>query len=157
MQKEAVHTSLVLFIAQGAYAGRVPAAPGTAGTAIGVLLYLFLKDLALPWYGAVCAMVIVAGTWAAGRAEVILGSKDHQSIVIDEIAGFLVSMFLVPTLWGYIAAGFALFRFFDIVKPWPIRRFQDLTGGTGVMADDLAAGIFANLVLQLVSIIAGRT
>jgi phosphatidylglycerophosphatase A len=157
MQKDSFTRSAVLLIAQCAYAGRVPFAPGTAGSLVGVLLYLVLKELALPWYGAACVLVVVIGTWAAGRAESLLGAKDHPSIVIDEVAGFLVSMFLVPPTGGYIAAGFVLFRVFDIVKPWPIHRLQDLPGGTGIMADDVAAGIGTNLALQLVATLAGRT
>jgi phosphatidylglycerophosphatase A len=147
---------LVLFFAQGAGAGRAPRAPGTAGTAVGLLLYLLLKDLGPAAYGAASAAVAVLGAWAAGRAEVLLGRKDDPSIVIDEIAGFLTSLFLVPAGWGYAAAAFMLFRFFDIVKPWPIRRLQDLPGGVGVMADDIAAGVCTNLVLQLFLGIAGR-
>jgi phosphatidylglycerophosphatase A len=154
--KHSAANALVLFAAQGAGSGRAPRAPGTAGTAVGLLLYLLLKDLGPAAYGAASAAVALLGAWAAGRAEVLLGRKDDPSIVIDEIAGFLVSLFLVPPLWGYTAAAFALFRFFDIAKPWPIGRLQDLPGGIGVMADDIAAGVCTNLVLQLVLGIAGR-
>jgi phosphatidylglycerophosphatase A len=149
MHKNAFMRSAVLFIAQGAYAGRAPVAPGTAGSCVGLFLFHFLRDLPGVWYGAALAGVIIAGAWAAGRAEAILGRKDHPSIVIDEIAGLLVSLFLVPAGWGYVAAGFVLFRFFDIVKPWPIGRLQHLSGGAGVMADDLLAGVFTNAVLQV--------
>ncbi len=141
----------VIFIAQGAYAGRAPVAPGTAGTLVGVLLYLlWLKGLSPVIYSVVCLFLIVLGTWAAGRAEEILGRTDHPSIVIDEIAGYMVSMFLVPPAWGFMIAGFFLFRFFDIVKPFPLKRLQELHGGPGVMLDDIGAGIYTNIVLQVV-------
>ena len=145
----------ILFIAQGAYSGRFPVAPGTAGTVVGVLLYLLAKDLPALWYGAVFAAVTLIGTWAAGKAEKILGAKDSPSIVIDEIAGFLLSMFLIPFAWGYVAAGFLLFRLFDILKPWPIGKLQDIPGGPGVMLDDIGAGVLVNAVLQLVLLVSG--
>lgn len=141
----------VIFIAQGAYAGRSPVAPGTAGTLVGVLLYLWMKGLSPGIYVVSCLLLLAIGTWAAGRAEDILGSKDHPSIVIDEIAGYMVSMFLAPPAWGFMIAGFLLFRFFDIVKPYPLKRFQELRGGPGVMLDDIGAGIYTNLVLRIVS------
>lgn len=143
--------SIVLFIAQGAYSGRAPIAPGTAGTLVGILLYLLVRDLGALWYGAMCAVVIMIGTWAAGQAERIFGAKDHSSIVIDEIAGYLVAMLLVPGTWQYIAAAFFLFRAFDIVKPFPLRRLEHLPGGIGVMLDDIGAGVYTNIVLQVVS------
>jgi phosphatidylglycerophosphatase A len=143
--------AVVIFIAQGAYAGRFPIAPGTAGTLVGVLLYLLMKGLSPGIYAVSCLLLFVVGTWAAGRAEELLGRKDHSSIVIDEIAGYMVSMFLVPPAWGFLIAGFLLFRFFDIVKPYPLNRLQDIRGGLGVMLDDIGAGIYTNVVLQLVA------
>jgi phosphatidylglycerophosphatase A len=145
--------NMVLFIAQGAYSGRFPVAPGTAGTFIGVLLYLLLRDLGPLWYCAVGTAVFAVGSRAAGRAETILGQKDSPSIVIDEIAGFLVAMFLVPFTWWTVAAGFVLFRAFDIVKPWPLKRIQDIPGGAGVMLDDLGAGVYTNVILQITYIL----
>ena len=144
---------IVLFIAQGAYSGRFPVAPGTAGTVVGALLYLLVKDLSPLWYGAACIGVTVLGTWAAGYADCILGTKDSPSIVIDEIAGFLVTLFLIPFAWGYVIAGFTLFRFFDILKPWPLKRLQDLPGGLGVMLDDIGAAFYANVILQVAGLI----
>ncbi len=151
LSKNRIAKAVILFIAQGAYSGRSPFAPGTAGTVAGVLLYLLMKGLGPAWYLAAAAAVIVIGIWTAGRAEVLLGKKDAQSIVIDEIAGYLAAMFLVPSGWGFIAAGFLLFRFFDIAKPWPLKRLQDLHGGVGVMLDDIGAGIYANAFLQVAS------
>lgn len=142
--------AIILFISQGAYAGRFPVAPGTAGTIVGIFLYLLMKGLTTGQYLAVCVLVTLVGMWAAGRAEIILGRTDSPSIVIDEIAGFLTAMFMVPYGWFFIVSGFLLFRVFDIMKPWPLRRLEDLHGGPGVMLDDIGAGIYTNLVLQAV-------
>ncbi len=139
----------ILFIAQGAYAGRIPFAPGTAGTIVGVLLYVSVKDLFYGYYFAILLLLLILGTWAAGRAEVILDRIDSPSIVIDEIAGYLVAMCMVPSSLVLIAAGFILFRIFDIVKPWPLKQLQHLHGGIGVMLDDVGAGVYANIVLQM--------
>ncbi len=141
---------VVIFIAQGAYAGRSPIAPGTAGTLVGVLLYLWMKGLSPAFYLIVCLLLFVIGTWAAGHAETLLGRKDHSSIVIDEIAGYMVSMFMVPPAWGFLVAGFFLFRIFDIVKPYPLKRLQEIRGGLGVMLDDIGAGVYTNIMLQVV-------
>ena len=148
--------SIILFVSQGAYSGLSPFAPGTAGTVVGVLLYWSMKDLSAGWYALLALAVILIGTWAADRAEVLLGRKDAPSIVIDEIAGYLVAMFLIPSGWGFVAAGFFVFRFFDIVKPWPLRRLERLQGGFGVMLDDLGAGVYTNIVLQIAAYVIVR-
>jgi phosphatidylglycerophosphatase A len=145
--------NLVLFIAQGAYSGKSPFAPGTAGSVVGVLLYLLLADVAFAWYLLACILITGLAIWSADQAERLLGKKDAPSIVIDEIAGYLVSMILLPSAWGFIIAGFLLFRAFDIIKPFPLKRLQDLHGGTGVVLDDIGAGVYTNLVLQLFMII----
>jgi len=142
--------AVILFISQGAYAGKIPVAPGTAGTVVGVLIYLSMKALAPLPYLVLCTLICLGGAWVAGRAEIMLGRKDSPSIVIDEIAGYLIAMFLVPTGWWFVAAGFLLFRFFDIMKPYPLKRFEKAPGGAGVMLDDIGAGIYTNLVLQSV-------
>ena len=146
---------IVLFIAQGAYSGRIPFAPGTAGTIVGLLPVVLLRDAVYCWYALATALVAGIGVWAAGEADAILGTKDSPTIVIDEIAGYLVAMFLVPFSWRAAAAGFALFRFFDILKPWPLKKLQDIPGGPGVMLDDIGAGIYTNIVLQAVLLVTG--
>jgi phosphatidylglycerophosphatase A len=140
---------IILFIAQGGYAGRFPVAPGTAGTVVGILLYLLIMGLPAIGYLVVCVLAAGIGTWAAGEAEKLLGKKDAPSIVIDEIAGFLLAMFMIPPTWGAIIAGFFVFRFFDILKPWPLRNLEKMHGGAGVMLDDIGAGIYTNIVLQV--------
>jgi phosphatidylglycerophosphatase A len=146
---ERLARSFIIFIAQGAYSGRLPVAPGTAGTLVGVLLYLGMKGLPVPVYAALCVLIFFIGMWIAGRAEALLGRTDHPSIVIDEIAGYLVAMVLVPSGWSSIAVAFVLFRVFDIVKPFPLKRLQNLHGGPGVMLDDIGAGVYTNVVLQI--------
>ena len=147
---------IAFFIAQGAYSGRAPIAPGTAGTVVGVLLYLLIMDLGPLRYGAVCAAVIAVGIWAAGRVDLMFGTKDNSTIVIDEIAGYLIAMVFIPFSWGNVAAGFFIFRAFDIVKPWPLRRFERIRGGPGVMLDDLGAGVYTNIVLQVAGFLLGK-
>ncbi len=144
-----IRNRLILFVAQGAYSGRSPFAPGTAGSVVGVLLYLLLDGLAPAGYLVACMVMIAVAIATAHEAEKLLGTKDPGSIVIDEIAGYLVSMILIPRGWAWIAAGFFLFRFFDVVKPWPVKRLQDLHGGPGIVLDDIGAGIYTNIALQL--------
>jgi phosphatidylglycerophosphatase A len=141
--------AIILFISQGAYAGKSPVAPGTAGTVVGVFIYLGMKGLPPGHYVAVCILVILVGMWAAGHAEIMLGRTDSPLIVIDEIAGFLTAMFMVPSGLFFIVSGFVIFRVFDITKPWPLKRLQELHGGPGVMLDDVGAGIYTNVLLQL--------
>ena len=147
---------LILFIAQGAYAGKFPVAPGTAGTLVGALIQYGIRNTSPLIYISITVLVCLVGTWAAGRAEIILGRKDSPSIVIDEIAGFLIAMFMVKAGWGYLAAGFALFRLFDITKPWPLHSLQAVKGGLGVMIDDIGAGIYTNITLQLAAFLISR-
>jgi phosphatidylglycerophosphatase A len=144
-----VSRAIVLFIAEGAYVGRSPVAPGTAGTLVGVLLYLGLRGAGPFLYTVLTILLCTVGIWTAGRAEIILNKKDSTSIVIDEIAGYLIAMFMVPAGWGFIAAGFFLFRLFDIVKPWPLYGLQEINGGLGVMLDDIGAGAYTNIALQI--------
>lgn len=143
--------AIIIFIAQGAYSGRFPVASGTAGTLVGVLLYWFMKGLAPAAYLVACAALLVIGTWAAGHAEVLFARKDSSLIVIDEVAGYLIAMFMVPVGCGFVLAGFFIFRLFDIIKPWPLMRLQDLHGGPGVMLDDVGAGVYTNITLQIVA------
>ena len=99
---------------------------------------------------ATTAAVCVLGVWSADVAEAVLGEKDSHKIVIDEVAGMLVAAAALPPSWFHLAGAFVLFRIFDVWKPFPARRSQRLPGGWGVMIDDLVAGIYANLVLQVI-------
>jgi phosphatidylglycerophosphatase A len=144
---------LVIFIATGAWSGYVPVAPGTAGSIVGLIIGCWC--FAPIWRRSPAAflmlfvIVFVVACWIAGSAEKILGNHDSSKIVLDEVLGMVATMFMNPTGWIALASGFALFRFFDIIKPFPA-SFIDrrVRGGVGVMLDDIAAGIYANLVLQ---------
>jgi len=132
----------VLFLAFGFGSGLAPKAPGTVGTLAAVPLYLLLTPLSAVGYLGVVLAVVLAGIWICGRASQTLGSHDHPGIVWDEFAGFLVAMIPASGSWISLVAGFVLFRFFDIWKPWPIRLAdKKVGGGFGVMLDDLLAGI----------------
>jgi phosphatidylglycerophosphatase A len=144
--------ALVIFFATGIYSGYVPVAPGTAGAALGLLLgWLLFAPL---WQRSVAAFLTLfivmffAACFVADAAEKIFDQHDSRHIVIDEIFGMIATMFLNPTGWPWLIGGFVLFRIFDIIKIWPASRLDRLDGGAGVMLDDLAAGIYANLVLQ---------
>jgi phosphatidylglycerophosphatase A len=144
-----ISKSIILFIAQGAYTGRIPFAPGTMGTLLAVGLYQLTQGISPANYALLCVALCGVGIWAAQEAEKILGCTDCSSIVIDEIAGYFIAMAWVPAGWGFVIAGFFLFRFFDILKPWPLNDLQKLHGGLGVMMDDIGAGIYTNIVLQI--------
>ena len=146
-----------VIIATGLGSGYSPVAPGTAGSVVGLAVALPFAlwggtaTLGGAWYAAVTLVLFAAGVWAAGRAEVIFGQKDCGKIVIDEIAGMLITLYLLPATWVYFTLGFFLFRIMDILKPFPARRIdQRMGGGLGVMMDDVVAGIYANLCLQLI-------
>lgn len=131
-------------------AGCAPWAPGTIGTLAAVPLYLVLTAAGSFVYIAVTLVVVLVGVWACGRAADELGVHDHPAIVIDEVAGYLVTMALIPFSWVAVVAGFTVFRLLDIFKPWPIGRLDlGVPGGAGIMADDIAAGLIANVILWL--------
>jgi len=98
---------------------------------------------------ALFMLAFTGGCWVAWRAETVFGGPDCATIVLDEILGMIAAMYRNPIGWDWLIAGFALFRVFDIIKPWPANRFDRMRGGAGVMLDDLAAGIYANLTLEL--------
>jgi phosphatidylglycerophosphatase A len=98
---------------------------------------------------AITAVITVVGAWAAGKMEADWG-EDSYRIVIDEVAGMCLTLVAIPVRWPYVLIGLVLFRFFDIVKPLYIRRMERIAGGWGVMLDDLLAGVYANLLLQIV-------
>ena len=140
-----------MFIATGAYSGYLPKAPGTWGSMVGLLLWLPMRNLAIGPYAAVVAALFVIGTAAAGAAEKIVDRGDPGLVVIDEIVGQLIALALVPHHPAAVLAGFTLFRFFDILKPFPVGWLdQHIHGGMGIMLDDVVAGLYALLIMQLV-------
>jgi phosphatidylglycerophosphatase A len=152
-----VTRTLTIFVASGAYTGYAPIAPGTAGAALGAILgYLVCAPLWRRWpvaFIVVFAIIFVVGCVIAGDAETLFDEHDSSHIVLDEVLGMIAAMFMLPTGWIWIIAAFVVFRIFDIIKPWPASRFDRVESGAGVMLDDLAAGIYANLVLQVVRLI----
>ncbi len=141
---------LLMFIATGAGSGYLPKAPGTWGTLVGLLLWWPLAGLSLAAYLAAVAVLFIVGVASAGAAEKILDRGDPGVVVIDEIVGVLIALAAVPLHPAAALAGFALFRLFDIAKPFPVGWVdRHLHGGLGIMLDDVAAGLYALLVLHL--------
>ena len=139
-----------MFIATGCYSGYLPKAPGTWGSLVGLLLFFLLHNLSLEIYLAVIAGIFVIGTFAAGEAEKIMDHQDPGLVVIDEIVGMLITMIAVPATPLAMVLGFILFRIFDILKPFPVNFFdQRFHGGLGIMLDDVMAGIYSLIILQV--------
>lgn len=137
------------WLAYGLGAGLFPWAPGTMGTLVAIPLYLLLRPLPLLGYLGVLLALFLLGVWACGKTARELGAQDPSAIVWDEILGFLLAMTAVPPGWPWLLAGFALFRGFDILKPWPIGLLDKrLRGGLGIMLDDIAAGALTWVLLQ---------
>jgi phosphatidylglycerophosphatase A len=139
-------------LAVGLGSGLAPKAPGTFGTLAAVVLYLVLGMgyWNLTFYAWAMVVAFGLGVWFCHAAAKAIGVPDHGSIVWDEFVGFWITMFAAPTGFGWVVAGFCLFRLFDIIKPWPIRWLdQYVKGGFGIMIDDVIAGIFSCIILQV--------
>jgi len=135
-------------VATGLGSGYSPFAPGTAGSIVGLLLFLPLAGLAWPTQLAATAALTLVGVFAAGRVARLVGRKDPGLVVVDEVAGQWMTFVALPFTPVTALAGFVLFRVMDILKPWPARELERLPGGFGIMADDVAAGIYAHLLLR---------
>jgi phosphatidylglycerophosphatase A len=145
------------FLAFGLGSGAAPYAPGTFGTLAAIPVYLLLMLLPLWAYLVMVVLMAVIGIWFCDVTSKDLGVHDHSGIVWDEFVGYFITMIAAPVSWVWIVVGFLLFRFFDIVKPWPIRRVdRHVMGGWGIMLDDILAGVYAGVVLQIVVVIANR-
>ena len=139
----------VVLVAVGFGSGLAPKAPGTAGTVLAVPLYLLMEPLPLISYLLFTTCLFIAGIWVCTYTAEKLGVHDHPSIVIDEIVGYLITMTAAPEGWLAVAAGFVLFRLLDALKPWPVSWFdRNVTGGLGIMLDDVVAGIMAMAIIQ---------
>lgn len=133
------------------YVGKIPKAPGTFGTLAAIPLWFVMTNLNPIFYMAVTFVIVILGIFISEAYERKLEIHDSKTIVIDEVAGFLITMVWLPVTWQSVVFGFLLFRFFDILKPGPIKLIdQKIKGGVGVMLDDVAAGIIASLILQIV-------
>ncbi|MCX7098885.1 MAG: phosphatidylglycerophosphatase A [Methylococcales bacterium] len=143
-------TDPVLFLAFGFGSGLAKKAPGTCGTLAAIPVYLIFVQANMLIYSLLTIIVTVVGISLCGIAAEKLGEHDFGGIVWDEIAGYLITLWLAPCTWQTVIAGFVLFRFFDILKPWPIKWLdQHVQGGFGIMVDDVLAGVFAAAVLLL--------
>ena len=142
----------VLLMATFFYFGKSPFAPGTVGTLGGVILYFLLQSLGVS--AAVYAIFLIAliffSVWVSTRAAHYLGEKDPSAVVIDEVAGFLVTMYGIPQYGWIIVTGFILNRILDIYKPFPAMQIQELKGGWGIVLDDVISSFYANLLLRLI-------
>jgi len=141
---------LALCIASGGFVGYFPVAPGTLGALWGLAIVWGLRNFSVYLLGVLSLALLVIGVWAAGKTCQILKKKDASQVVIDEIVGMMMTMIGLPLTPYWLLVGFLIFRFFDIVKPSPARYFDEkVSGGWGVMMDDVIAGIYGNIVLHL--------
>jgi phosphatidylglycerophosphatase A len=129
--------------------GYSPFAPGTAGSAVGLLLFWPMAGWPWPWQVAAAAALFVIGALAAGRVARRVGLKDPGIVVVDEVVGQWVTLVALPFTPVTAALGFLFFRAMDIVKPWPARDLERVPGGWGIMVDDVAAGVYAHLLLRV--------
>jgi phosphatidylglycerophosphatase A len=144
-----LNEKLVKFLATGFGSGLAPYAPGTAGTLIGVFICLLCLPMTLTWRLIFVLVLLAISIYISGQAEKIYQTKDDQRIVIDEIIGLQITMLPVAINVLNLCVAFVLFRIFDIIKPIPVRNLQGLPGGWGVVADDVAAGIYAAAIMWL--------
>jgi len=146
---------LSTIIATGLGSGFSPIAPGTAGSAVGLLLFWPLQRL--PLYAQVAAVVTMfaVGVVAATRVARGLGLEDPGLVVVDEVVGMWISLLMLPFTPATAIAGFVLFRIMDVLKPYPARQLESLPGGWGIMCDDVMAGIYANLLLRVARVALG--
>ena len=140
---------LAVFVCSFGYIGFFPIAPGTVGSAAGVVLYVGARGLAVPYIELMMIAVLgIAGVALTRPCEEELRCIDPGPVVIDEVMGMLITLFMIPVGWIGILLGFLLFRALDVVKPFPARQLERLHGGFGVMADDAMAAVYANLLLR---------
>jgi len=145
---------LGLFIATCGYLGYVPVAPGTFGSAAGLVVFAAVR-----WSGspalelAVIILLFAVGVWSANAAERHFGGVDPAPVILDEVVGMLITLAFLPVNITGAVVGFLLFRLFDVVKPWPANRLEALHGGLGVMADDAMAGVYGNVAMRLLVVV----
>ncbi len=156
-----------LFLATGAFSGFSPVAPGTAGSLLAACILFLISDFFSAAFLAATVVITLVGIWASAVAERYFNKTDASQIVIDEIAGMFIAVAFVPHSWQNIAVAFFLFRFYDILKPPPARQAEDAgtllfkpgtkghayAGGLGIMLDDVVAGIYANITLQVLLLV----
>jgi phosphatidylglycerophosphatase A len=140
---------LALLTATWGYIGFAPIAPGTVGSAAGVALFYLVRAIDVPWVEPLLIIGLYAtGVWAASSVEQQLGRTDPGVVVIDEVVGMLITLAWIPVTPLGAFVGFLVFRVLDVVKPWPSRQLESLHGGFGIMSDDAMAGLYGNLVMR---------
>ncbi len=140
---------LAVLIASFGYTGYFPVAPGTAGSAAALLVYVLVRRSGTPLIeGAVLAVVAIVGTWSATIAERHFQRTDPGEVVIDEVLGMLMTLAFLPLTWRGALVGFLVFRVLDIIKPFPADAAERLHGGLGIMADDGMSGVYGNLIMR---------
>ena len=144
-----IRKTIIKIISTFFYIGYLPFIPGTFGSIAGVFLYYLLKD-SISIYTIFSCILIILGFLVSGPAERMLNKKDARCITIDEICGMLLSLIFLPYDIKIVVLAFILFRILDALKPFPLDRLQRLKGGPGIMADDLVAGLYTNIILQIV-------
>jgi len=146
-------SKIILFFVTGFYVGYFPRLPGTAGTLVAIPFSLGINRMAsvsLPLALLTLVTAISCAIWLSTRGAVILGQRDPGIIVIDEIVGFMIANFGAPPSVAIVTLAFVLFRFFDIMKPFPMSKLEKLPGGAGIVLDDVMAGLYTFLVLRLI-------
>lgn len=150
MKYKKVFTHPLYLLASGFGSGLSPRAPGTVGTVAAIPIYLLIAGFQPLIYAGIVVVALVLGVLVCGWVARDMQVKDPAAIVWDEFVGLWVALFMLPDGWYWLIVGFSLFRFFDILKPWPVGFLdQELPGGMGIMMDDVAAGLYSLLVLQL--------
>lgn len=140
----------VHLIAFGFGSGLIPKVPGTAGSLAAIIPWLWLSQQNLTIYLSILTVAVLLGVYVCDKTSRDLGIHDHSGIVWDEFCGLWLTLVAIPSGWQWLFAGFVLFRFFDIIKPWPINWLdKNVSGGWGIMLDDLLAAVYAWLILQL--------
>ena len=147
---------LAVLLATSGGAGYAPIAPGTAGSAVGVVIYLLTCQLSAVAQIALVVVVSVIGVWAADEGARHFQRDDPGQVVIDEVAGQLLTLLLTGVGWIGAMVGFFIFRVLDVIKPWPARRLEHLHGGLGIMADDLMVALYGNILVRVLLIAAAR-
>jgi phosphatidylglycerophosphatase A len=143
----------VHLLAFGLGTGLSPVFPGTIGTLLGIPLYLVIQHLPLWAYLCITAILFICGVWICQYTTRALGAHDYEGIVWDELVGYLVTMCMAPQGWAWMVVGFVVFRFFDILKPWPVSwADRHIKGGAGIMIDDVIAALYGYLVIQIAAL-----
>ncbi len=147
-QKGTVLRHFIVWVASAGYSGYCPLAPGTCGTAVGVLVYLLFSSFPAPVYVLSVVTLLFRASWVAGRAEILFGEHDSPKITIDEVIGYMITVSFLPLTLTTLAGGFLFFRVFDIIKPPPAGAINRRQGGWAVVLDDVVVGLYVNLLIR---------